>query len=173
MIYGASPIYLTENFRSTAHIINAANALIEPAQQRMKAGHPIKINTARKKEASGGVWSKLDPVVAGKVQILPAGATPVSQAQTVMLELQRLSTLTEDWDWSACAVIAREWKYLDPVRAFCELHRIPVQSGNEDSLNFWRLRETQALLSWLKNKTLVETAEIYDWLNARSAGTLV
>ncbi len=168
--YGASPMYLTENFRSTAHIINAANALIEPAQQRMKAGHPIKINTARKKEAPGGVWSKQDPVVAGKVQILPAGATPVSQAQTIMLELQRLSTLTEGWDWSACAVIAREWKYLDPVRAFCELHNIPVQSGNEDSLNFWRLRETQALLSLLKNRTLVETAEIYDWLNTRQQG---
>ena len=50
-----------------------------------------------------------------------------------MTELQRLAGLSSNWDWSTCAVIAREWKYLDPVRAFCEVHRIPVQMGNEES----------------------------------------
>jgi ATP-dependent DNA helicase RecQ len=28
--------------------------------------------------------------------------------------------LAPDWNWSSCAVIAREWKYLDPIRAWCE-----------------------------------------------------
>ena len=36
--YGAKPTFLTNNYRSTAHIIAAANAVIEPAWQRMKAG---------------------------------------------------------------------------------------------------------------------------------------
>ena len=168
--YGAKPVYLTENYRSTTHIINAANALIEPARQRMKAGHPIEINAARAKEPRGGVWSKQDPVTRGMVQILPAGPNPVSQAQAIMLELQRLSTFTEDWDWSACAVIAREWKYLDPIRGFCEYHDIPVQVGNEEPTGFWRLRETQALLRWLRENSLVKTSEISDYLKDQQQG---
>ena len=67
-----------------------------------------------------------------------------------MLELQRLAALTPDWDWSASAVIARKWEYLAPVRAWCELHGVPVQMGNEQIPNFWRLRETQALRDWLR-----------------------
>ena len=46
----------------------------------------------------------------------------------VMVELQRLAALDPDWDWSRCAVMAREWKYLDPVRAFCEAEGIPAQT---------------------------------------------
>ena len=168
--YGAKPDFLTENYRSTAHIISAANALIEPAQERMKTGHPIRINRARAKSPRGGDWNKNDPVTEGRVQILPAGTSPISQAQAIMIELQRLSAITDDWDWSACAVIAREWKYLDPVRAFCELHDIPVQSGSEDSPGFWRLRETQALLQWLRQYSLVKTSELNDWLKDQQQG---
>ena len=171
--YGAKPVYLTENYRSTTRIINAANALMEPARQRMKAGHPIIINAARAKETRGGIWSKQDPVTRGKVQVLPAGPNPLSQAQAIMLELQRLSTLTEDWDWSACAVIAREWKYLDPVRGFCEHHNIPVQVGNEEPPGFWRLRETQALLRWLRENSLVKTSEMYSQIDAQQEGPWV
>ena len=32
--YGPRPTYLTGNYRSTGHIITAANAVIEPARQR-------------------------------------------------------------------------------------------------------------------------------------------
>ena len=167
--YGAKPVYLTENYRSTACNIDAANALIKPARERMKAGHPIKINAARVKEPPGGAWSKHDPVSAGKVQILPAGKDPISQAQAAMLELQRLSLLDPDWTWSSCAVIAREWKYLEPIRAYCELHDIPVQSGNEDSLGVWRLRETQSLLGWLREKPLVTISEMYGWIDSQKA----
>ena len=39
--YHAKYQYLTENYRSTAHIINAANTLIESAQQRMKPRIPF------------------------------------------------------------------------------------------------------------------------------------
>ncbi len=165
--YQAKPRYLIENYRSTRHVIEAANAVIEPSRSRMKTGHPIRVNRARTKDHWGGGWSELDPVVQGRVQILPAGETPITQAQVVMAELQRLSGLAADWSWSNCAVIAREWGYLDPVRSLCELEGITVQMANEDSSVIWLLRETQFLLKWLQERdaALVRSADIADWLN--------
>ena len=112
--YGPRPTYLTGNYRSTGHIIAAANAVIEPARERMKARHPLHIDRARVKDPPGGAWQELDPVSLGRVQILPAGRNPVSQARTAMAELLRLAALSPDWDWSRCAVIARECEYLVP-----------------------------------------------------------
>ena len=123
--YGPRPTYLTANYRSTAHVVAAANAVIEPARNRMKAGHPIRVDRAREKDPPGGEWAALDPVSHGRVRTLPAGGDPVGQARAVMAELLRLSALAREWDWSRCAVIAREWEYLVPVRAFCEAH-VPV-----------------------------------------------
>ena len=150
--YGPRPAYLTDNYRSTAHIIAAANTMIEPARGRMKAGHPIRINRARSKEPPGGIWRKRDPVSNGRVQILLAGRDPISQARTAMTELLRLQALATDWDWSRCAVIARKWEYLVPVRAFCELYDIPAQMGDEEIPSFWRLRETRAFVDWLRDR---------------------
>ena len=170
--YGPKPAFLTDNYRSTGHIISAANALIEPARQRMKAGHPISIDRARVKDSPGGAWQELDPVAQGRVQILPTQRSPISQARVAMTELLRLAALSSDWDWSTCAVIAREWKYLDPVRAFCEVHRIPAQMGNEEIPRFWRLRETRALVEWLRGREtrLVDSADLSGWVDARPPG---
>ena len=170
--YGPKPTFLTDNYRSTDHIITAANEWIEPAQQRMKAEHPIRIDRARKKEPPGGDWSELDSVAQGRVQILPVPRDPISQAQVAMTELQRLAALSSDWDWSKCAVIAREWKYLEPVRAFCELHRIPVQMGNEEIPSFWHLRETRTLVEWLRGREtrIVGSADLRGWLDAQAPG---
>ena len=170
--YGPKPSYLIDNYRSTGHIIEAANALIEPARQRLKTGHPISIDRARTKNPPGGDWSELDSVAQGRVQILPAHRDPISQAQVAMMELQRLAALSSDWDWSKCAVIAREWKYLDPVRAFCELHSIPVQMGNEEIPSFWHLRETRTLVEWLRGRETwtVSSADLRGWLDAQTPG---
>ena len=169
--YGPKPTFLTANYRSTGHIVAAANAVIEPARERMKAGHPIQVDRARAKDPAGGAWEDLDPVSRGRVQILPAGGNPVSQARVVMSELLRLSRLTPDWDWSRCAVIAREWEYLVPVRAFCEAHGIGAQMGNEEIPSFWRLRETRALVEWLRGRKprLVDSAALETWAQARPA----
>ena len=165
--YGAKPTFLTDNYRSTAHIIAAANAVIAPARQRMKAGHPIGINSARTKEPPGGVWSNLDPVTQGRVQILSVGDSAITQAQAVVAELKRLYGLAPDWDWSKCAVVAREWSYLDPVRGLCELEKIPIQMANEDILNVWHLRETRGLVNWLRTRDsrLIKSADLNDWAN--------
>ena len=170
--YQAKPVFLTDNYRSTAHIIAAANAAIEPAAERMKAQHTIRVNQGRAKAKPGGDWETLDPVARGRVQILISPDDPIAQAQAAMVELQRLSALTPDWDWSACAAIARKWRYLEPVRAWCELNDVPVQMGNEQIPNFWRLRETQALCDWLRGRAnaVVNGAALRQWLARQRPG---
>ena len=167
--YGPRPAYLTANYRSTGHIIAAANAVIAPARERMKAEHPIRVNRTRAKEPPGGAWQKLDPVSEGRVQILPAGKDPIHQARAVMEEMRRLAALAPDWNWSGCAVIAREWQYLVPVRAFCEAHGIPVQMGNEEIPRFWNLRETRAFVAWLRGlePRIVDGAALRGWIGGR------
>ena len=170
--YGPKPSYLTANYRSTAHIIAAANAVIAPALERMKAEHPIHIDRARENDPPGGPWETIDPVARGRVQILPVGGSPLCQARTVMEELLRLRDLAPHWDWSHCAVVARTWKVLVPVRAFCEARGIPVQMGNETIPSVWRLREIQALVTWLRNRTppLADGEALAAWIAAQPSG---
>ena len=150
--YDAQPLSLTQNYRSTKHIISAANAVIEPARDRMKADSPIEIDRMRSREPDGGEWALIDPVGQGRVQILPVGKSPVSQAQAAVAELKWMAGLDPDWDWSKCAVVARNWSFLDPVRALCELEGIPVQMANEEFSGIWFLRETRALRDWLESR---------------------
>ena len=169
--YDAKPAFLTYNYRSTANIIAAANAVIEPARDRMKTYQPIRVDRARASQPHGGAWEELDPVARGRVQILPAGDNPISQAQAVLAELKRLSKLTTDWDWSSCAVVSRKWSYLDPVRGLCELDGIPAQMANEDFSGFWHLRETRALVNWLNGRDaqLTSAAELSAWMDDQPA----
>ena len=162
--YGPKPAHLTANYRSTGHIIAAANAVIAPARERMKSAHPIRIDRAREQDPPGGAWEKLDPVSRGKVRILPAGRDPVTQAQAVMAELMRLAERSPEWDWSRCAIIAREWKFLAPVQAFCVAEGIPAQMGDEEIPRFWRLRETRAFVGWLRNQRIVKAAAMAEWI---------
>ena len=167
--YQAKAAFLIENYRSTGHIIEAANAVIEPARHRMKVDNEIRINKGRSRDAAGGRWAELDPVSHGRVQVLPAGRNAVSQAQVAIAELQRMASLDAEWDWSRCAVIAREWRYLHPLRSFCEIEGIPVDMANEEIPSVWHLRETQALLEWLRQRdpALVGDADLRDWLGGQ------
>ena len=170
--YRARPVYLTDNYRSTGNIINAANAVIDPAGQRMKTGHQIHVDRTRANDHPGGEWGELDPVSRGRVQILPAGDTAVSQAQAVVAELKRLSALTPDWNWSDCAVVARDWIYLDPVRSLCEMEDIPIQMANEEFPGFWHLRETQKFLKWLRERgsQLANADDLNGWMATQPQG---
>ena len=114
------PRNLIENYRSTANIIRASNLVIESAVQRMKADHEIQVNQGRKDEEAGGLLQKLDSVGQGRVQILKDAGDMAGQAILAIDELERLSRMVSDWDWSRVAVIAKEWKYLHPVRSLCE-----------------------------------------------------
>ena len=170
--YRAKPSFLIDNYRSTHHIIEAANAVIEPAQDRMKVDNEIRVDRARAKDPPGGPWGECDTIGRGRVQILPVGHDAISQAQAAMDELRRLESLASVWDWSRCAVIAKEWSYLEPVRSFCELEGIPVQMANEDPPSVWHLRETQALVGWLRLRSpgLIGTADLRRWLSEQRGG---
>ncbi|MEF8719475.1 MAG: UvrD-helicase domain-containing protein [Candidatus Accumulibacter necessarius] len=131
--YAARAVHLVDNYRATAHLIDVANRLIAPAAQRMKAAQPIRIDRARRQQPAGGEWAKIDPLARAACRSCRSAATPHAGV-AVLGELQRLASLTADWDWARCAVIAREWQWLQPLRSFCELHGIPVQMAREEGL---------------------------------------
>lgn len=170
--YKVRPVLLVENYRSTMNIINAANRVIAPAVERMKAGHDIVVNRNRKKEPAGGTLEQVDSVGRGRVQIVKKATSPLEQAALAVKELQRLSKVVPDWDWTRAAVIAREWRYLQPVRSYCEARGVPVQAANSDPPNFWRLRETQTLINWLKDRksATVRTGDLTEWIERQQVG---
>ena len=166
--YAAKPVWLTENYRSTAHIIAAANAVIAPAAGRMKEGHDITVNRARAKAIPGGDWAALDPVAQGRVSLLDLGGD-AAQAVAALDELVRLSRLDPDWSWRRCAVIARDWRRLEPVRAYAEALGIPIDMANEKPLNLWRMREMQGFVrTLLADRTrLLTISDLVAILNAQ------
>lgn len=144
--YAAKPVWLTENYRSSAHIIAASNAVIIPAAARMKAGHDITVNQQRIKALPGGDRTALDPVAQGRVSLLDAGSGDAAQAVAALDDLIRLSQLDPDWSWRRCAIIARDWRRLEPVRAYAEALNVPVDLANETLPSLWRLREMRAFI---------------------------
>jgi ATP-dependent DNA helicase RecQ len=130
------------------------------------------IDRARSRADAGGEWARLDPVGKGRVQVLAGGPTMLTQTVVVMEELRRLAGLAPDWDWAQAAVIARDWKSLDPMRSYCEVHGIPVQMANEDAAQCWRLRETQQLIGWMHDRAekLIDCAGISAYLAMQPAG---
>jgi ATP-dependent DNA helicase RecQ len=166
--YAAKPVFLTENYRSAGHIVTAANAVIEHAASRMKIGHDITVNQARRKAPAGGDMAALDPVAQGRVQILGCPPGNDAQAMAALDELLRLSRLIPDWTWSRAAIISRDWQKLAPVRDFAEALGIPVEFANEQLPGLWRMREMQMLIDALREDhcRMVSIADLIQKLNA-------
>lgn len=148
--YRAKPKFLTENYRSTRHIIDAANQVIEPARGRMKAGHAITVDRMRALDPGGGVMAQFDPVGQGRVQFLDVADDDVAQAVAAVDELVRVSRLDPDFSWARTAIISRDWRRLGPVRAYAEKLGLPVEMANEKLPSVWRLREMQRLVAGLR-----------------------
>lgn len=164
--YSARPAYLLENYRSSGHIIEAANTVIAPARDRMKSDRAIAVDRGRAHMPKGGRWEQLDPVGRGRVSILEAAGGPLDQPCAAVNELSRLASLSSDWNWSEVAIVAREWSYLEPVRAYCEHLGIRSQRGDDQTPSFWWLRETQSLVSWARQpeQKMVSGAKLIRWL---------
>jgi ATP-dependent DNA helicase RecQ len=113
-----------------------------------------------------------DPVGKGRAQILTVDSSFAGQAVMVMGEMQRLAELDPEWDWSKTAVIARQWQILHPILAFCEANGIPAQRADREPPQFWRLRETQNLASWLSERGVrpVTSDELDGWFAAQPRG---
>lgn len=166
--YSARPEFLIENYRSTRHIIAAANAIIAPAAARMKARHDIAIDRKRTTAPHGGEMAALDPVAHGRVQVLDCSSGDTAQAMAAIDELVRLSHLVPDWSWSRAAIIGRDWRRLIPVRAYAEILGIPVEMANESLPSIWRLREMQQFIDVLRRDPirLLTIRDLLDGLNA-------
>ncbi len=151
--YQAKRYYLTENYRSSAHIIQAANSLIAHNRERMKTAQPIQIDKQRRKNPPGGIWQHRDPLSQGRVQIINV-TNAAQQAQAVVNELLRLQKLDNTWNWNDCAIFAQRWESLMPIRALCEHQQIPLQWGLDgDTLpSLSRIREIAHFLDTLKNR---------------------
>ena len=170
--YKAHASYMTENYRSTRNIIEAANAVIGKAADRLKRERPITVDTVRTLERAGGAWETIDPIARGRVKILPAGDDRITQAVAAVEELKRLAECDAQWDWRRCAVIARQWDLLDSVRAVCDSQGIRSQSAREDFTATWQLRETQDLLEWTtRQESGIEPGEALDWLRGQTPNT--
>jgi len=163
--YQATKHYLVENYRSSAHIIDAANQLIQLNQDRMKQQHPIRINQGRKSLAAGGRWEKLDPISKGRVQILSCD-NEMQQAHSLVKELQRLRQLDNSLNWSQCAILTTEWRLLNPVRACLEEQNIPLSLSlpKQSQPPPFRIRENLALLNAIKQSSSA-LYKASDWLD--------
>jgi ATP-dependent DNA helicase RecQ len=147
--YKATRHYLVENYRSSRHIIAAGNAFISQNRERMKTQHPIQIDRARKNKPPGGRWQRLDPLAQGRVQILEVGNVS-QQAVALLGELRRLKSLSADFSWQQCAVLARTRQELDLVRTIFEQAGIPLALtfGKETAPPLFQIRE---IADWLQS----------------------
>jgi ATP-dependent DNA helicase RecQ len=144
--YQAQIHYLIENYRSSGHLIAAANALIAHNRERMKTGQPGRIDRRRRREPPGGRWEALDPRGRGRVEVLEL-PDPGRQAAALVDLMQRRRALGGG-DWSAFAVLAYRHETLHPIRALCEAAGIPV-AWRGDLPPLHRVREIAAFLDGL------------------------
>ena len=171
--YEAEKSYLVENFRSTQHIISAANAVIQPAPDRMKVDAPIRIDHARSAHRPGGRWAELDPVGHGLVQLVRIAPDPNIQAQLAMAELLRLRALDPTADWADFAVLARTHASLEPIRAYCEWKGIAYRTGEQGQggLSAVKTREGHRVIAALRRRPsrMVRSRALSRWLTGLAA----
>ncbi|NJN47594.1 MAG: ATP-dependent helicase, partial [Candidatus Competibacteraceae bacterium] len=151
--YAAEIHYMIENYRSTTHIVAASNALIAANRDRLKIDQPIRVNRNRAGLPPGGRWQHLDPLGQGSVQCLTV-THEVHQAATIVAELLRLQSLDSGFDWQECAVLAREWSVLMPIRSECEARQVPLSVVYDADRQppVLRIRENRLFLEALKGK---------------------
>ncbi len=168
--YQGEVTYLVENYRSTQHIITAANHVIQPARDRMKIDHPIRIDALRADHPAGGRWSSVDPESGGRVRLIAAPADANRQAQLVADEIGRIRRLAPDAALGDIAVLARTHETLEPLQALCEADGIrysivkPQEAGGAISL--MQSREGRRALDLVRGyrKSLLLPAVLDRWL---------
>lgn len=160
--YKADISYLVENYRSSAHIIDAANQLIAGNAKRLKADNPVVIDKVRKQQAKGGHWEKVDAERRGQVMRIRLPIDDAAcgnlQAQAVMEEVQRLRALGAGW--SDFAILARTHRYLWPLVAWCEQEQLPyyLASDKDAEVALTRQRAFVAVIDAIQQFDKPQTA---------------
>ena len=151
--YGAERHYLAENYRSTRNIVEAAEALIRHNRDRMKTGHPIRVDARRAADPPGGDWESLDREGRGRVAVLDV-ADAFDEPYAVLAEIERLRGLDPRPDWQDFAVLAWTHEELAAVRAVLERAGVPTRwalsRGSLPALT--RIREFARLLNLLGDR---------------------
>lgn len=171
--YDAEVSYLVENYRSTQHIITTANHVIQPARERMKTDHPIRIDARRADHPAGGRWSSIDPENRGRVRLITAPADANRQAQLVAVEVARIRRLAPDTALGDIAVLARTHETLEPLQALCEIDamRYSIVKAQETggAISLMQSREGRRTLDVVcgYRKGLLSPALLARWLRWR------
>ena len=140
--FDATPEYLVENYRSTPHIIGAANGLIAHNTDRMKGGHPIRINAARRRPAADDRWAARRVVVGTATDHTAANAS-------ITERIERITT-ADKAALQDFAVLSTRHTRGHLIRAYLEAKGIPVRRVIDDGLPWmWRIREFRLLLDHL------------------------
>ncbi len=151
--YQAEVHHLVASYRSSAHILAAAERLISKNRGRMKRDVSIRVDEARAGEPPGGPWATLEPAFGGRVLLLRArdAATQAAALAERLLDMKRLDP---DLVWSDCAVLARRHAVLEPIRSVLEYRGIPVAwTADRDRLpTLHHIREIATLLEALKER---------------------
>ncbi len=122
--YEAEVAYLVENYRSTRHVIEAANRVIARNRDRMKTDKPIRIDQGRGLVPPGGFFGQGDPLTKGRVAVVEVRDAG-GQAASVVQEIKRLRGLGVT-DLTRIAVLSRTKRDLALIRAEAEAAGIPV-----------------------------------------------
>lgn len=122
--YDAKSAFLTENYRSTRHIVEAANIIIAHNRDRMKKDKPIRIDQGRTLLPPGGPFGAGDQITRGRVAVVEVRDAP-AQAAAIIREIRRLKELGAR-QWQDIAVLSRTRRDLAFVRAAAEAEGIPV-----------------------------------------------
>lgn len=159
----AQPDYLTYNYRSTQHIISAANSVINGLTGRLKTLHPIVINPERQTQPNGGVWAATDSIRQGRVRhiSLPFGSSNI-QGQAVITEIGRLKTLGAV-AWNEIAVLSRHNASLKPLQAWCEQNGIPyfLSADKSSKIKLRHTREFVRLIDGVEKQTEGLTSQAF------------
>ncbi len=147
--YRAESHCLLESYRSTKHILAAADQLIRRNQGRMKSDSTIRVDSARESKPPGGRWSKLDPAGEGRVRRLRV-CDASAQAAAICDRLFHLRRLDPDLAWSDIAILARRHNELAPIRSLLEHRGVPVAwTADRDRLP--PLHRVREIAEWLED----------------------
>ncbi len=168
--YEAEVTFLVENFRSTQHIIAAANHLIHGGASRMKVDHPIRIDARRARQPPGGFWQARDPASQGRIRLISSPVQANLQAQLVYEEIARILRLDPEVRLGDIAVLARTYQTLQPLRALCDLENLRCTLLARDAggiLPLVRSREGRRLLDVLRahRRGLVRLDALLRWID--------
>lgn len=154
--YKAKRLLLTENYRSTESIIEAANKLISNNRERCKLNEDEQVRID-----NGRLGYKGFPLEAYTFGSIESQATWIQQRISSRIEQ---GTSLKD-----IAVLARHWGSLDAIRLLLERAGVPTCTLRKDGIKLVRNQVTCELIKQLKTKrhqVLAPDKSVLSWFEA-------